>query len=402
MDSIILVSKDSQIISVLKKLCEQEGFLPQVISTSEEFRITKDKCPLVIMDLDNTLEIKDIGENVPIIALGEPTTILSKFNPQYLDIITKPIFLEILQFKLKKIFEKIRLTEELKKTKRELETVDKDAEHAYDEWEKTTRVLRTSLMEVEKERNELEILNKELERLNKVKSDLLVTVSHELRTPLTSIKGLAEILLDEQIEPDERMEFLRIINDESERLGRLINNLLTLSRIEIGKLKWEKRNISIDKIIEDTVSKMSVVANKKGVELKMEVSDNLPYVYGDEDKLVEVLINLINNAVNFTPSGGEIKITATNAQDEIWISVSDTGIGIRTEEQEKIFDKFYQIKDNILSDKPTGMGLGLAICKEIIDHHQGKIWVDCPPEGGATFTFSLPVSKYSVKGEQQR
>ncbi|MFH1562094.1 MAG: HAMP domain-containing sensor histidine kinase [Nitrospirota bacterium] len=293
-------------------------------------------------------------------------------------------------------FEQTQLIEELKKTKRELERVDKEAEYAYEEWEKTARILRTSLMEMENEHRKLEELNKELEKANRIKSDFLATVSHELRTPLASIKAFAEILLDHDIDAVERMEFLEIINSETDRLGRLINNLLTVCRIESGQTHWEMKPISMDKIIKFAVADMKLVIEKKGVELKVKVMDNLPQVLcGDEDKLIEVLINLLGNALNFTGSGGKIEVMATekkiNDQSEIWISVSDTGVGIKPEEQEKIFDKFYQVKTDILTDKPTGSGLGLSICKEIVNHHSGRIWVESELEKGSSFNFTLPV-----------
>ncbi|MDI6736543.1 MAG: HAMP domain-containing sensor histidine kinase [bacterium] len=242
----------------------------------------------------------------------------------------------------------------------------------------------------------MEEVNKELEKANRIKSDFLHTVSHELRTPLTSIKAFTEILLEDDIDAAERTEFLEIISRESDRLSRLINNLLMVSRIESGQLYWEMGMISINKVIKSAVDAIKLVIEKKRVELKVKVVDNLPQLSGDEDKLVELLINLLDNASNFTDPGGKIELVSDekkiNNQSEIWISVSDTGTGIEPEEQEKIFDRFYQVKTDILTDKPKGSGLGLAICKEIINHHGGNIWVESKPGEGTTFTFTLPVS----------
>ncbi len=292
--------------------------------------------------------------------------------------------------------ERICLIEELEKTKRDLDKANKEVESVYEELEKTTRILRTSYREVEDERHKTEELNKELEKASRIKSDFLHTVSHELKTPLTSIKAFTEVLLEDDIDAAARTEFLEIISKESDRLGRLINNLLTLSRIESVQIYWRMEMISINKVIKSAVDNIKLVIEKKGVELKVKVADNLPQIWGDEDKLIEVLINLMDNASKFTDTGGKIEVVADekkiNDQSDIWVSVSDTGTGINPQEQEKIFDRFYQVKTNILTDKPKGSGLGLSICKEIINHHGGKIWVESKPGEGTTFIFTLPVS----------
>ncbi len=164
--------------------------------------------------------------------------------------------------------EKIQLLEELERTKRDLDKINKEVESVYGELEKTTRILRTSLKEVEDEHHKLEELNKELEKANRIKSDFLHTVSHELRTPLTSIKAFTEILLEDDIDATARTEFLEIISKESDRLGRLINNLLMVSRIESGQIYWEMKMISINKVIKSALDDMKLFIEKKGDRIK--------------------------------------------------------------------------------------------------------------------------------------
>lgn len=299
----------------------------------------------------------------------------------------------------------VLLQKELKRTKIELLKSNKEADDAYNELDKVSRILKVSLAEIEREHNEMERINKELEKSNRAKSDFLAAISHELKTPLTCIKAYGETLLYKKISPQEKREFLEIINDESDRLIRLINNLLSLSRIEkdsiSGKAELEMKFISINKIINVSLAIMKQLIEKKRIKLDVEMSKSLPYIYGNYDRLVEVLINLLDNAIKFTNQGGKIKVSAVqkkiedipsgNDKFEILVSVNNTGIGISKEKQKEIFEKFYQVKSNILREKLEGIGLGLSICKEIIKYHNGTIWVQSTPEAGTTFSFSLPV-----------
>ncbi len=402
MKTVVLLTKDEELRVVVEKYCLQQELSLQFPASLDEFFVQwkENSGKLAMLDLDDLHQASGI-EDIPIIAFGQPAIIADKLNQleQCEDIISKPVMPNIIIFKLNKIIEKLALTEELKKCQREIKKLDVDVEEAYDELEKTVRVLKTSSMEIEKERNNLKELNWQLEKLNKMKSEFLITISHELKTPLSSIKAFTEILLDDKIDPTETIEFLQIINIESDRLDRLINNLLMLSRIETGKISWKMNTVSINKIIEKAVDTMQMDIKEKELRLEINVSPDISDVYGDENKLVDVLGNLLSNAVNFTPSGGTIRLNATehlieqNKGLDVWVCIQDTGVGINIEEQEKIFDKFYQIKKDILKDKPKGMGLGLAICKEIIEHHGGRIWVESQFGKGSNFSFSLPVGK---------
>jgi len=398
METIVLLTKDKKLRAVVENNCNQQGLSVQFPLTIEEWneQLQNNNGNLAILDLDNC-RADDI-RGIPAIIIGQPATIFNRIDliKQCEDIIPKPVMPEVLIFKLNKVIEKLNLSEELKKYQQKIKKLDIEVETAYNEWEKIDRVLKASLLETEKERNNLKELNQQLEKLNKMKSEFLITISHELKTPLSSIKAFSEILLNDKIDKAETLEFLQIINIESDRLDRLINNLLMMSCIETGKICWNMKAVSINKIIEKAVATMQMDIKEKELRLEINVSPDISDIYGDKEKLVNVVGNLLSNAVNFSTSEGTIRLNATellieNRGLEVCVCISDTEVGIKIEEQEKIFDKFYQIKEDILIDKPKGMGLGLAICKEIIEHHGGRIWVESQFGKGSSFSFSLPV-----------
>ncbi|PIX17569.1 hypothetical protein COZ71_02670 [Candidatus Desantisbacteria bacterium CG_4_8_14_3_um_filter_40_12] len=398
METIVLLTKDKKLRAVVENNCNQQGLSVQFPLTIEEWneQLQNNNGNLAILDLDNC-RADDI-RGIPAIIIGQPATIFNRIDliKQCEDIIPKPVMPEVLIFKLNKVIEKLNLSEELKKYQQKIKKLDIEVETAYNEWEKIDRVLKASLLETEKDRNNLKELNQQLEKLNKMKSEFLITISHELKTPLSSIKAFSEILLNDKIDKAETLEFLQIINIESDRLDRLINNLLMMSCIETGKICWNMKAVSINKIIEKAVATMQMDIKEKELRLEINVSPDISDIYGDKEKLVNVVGNLLSNAVNFSTSEGTIRLNATellieNRGLEVCVCISDTEVGIKIEEQEKIFDKFYQIKEDILIDKPKGMGLGLAICKEIIEHHGGRIWVESQFGKGSSFSFSLPV-----------
>jgi len=257
----------------------------------------------------------------------------------------------------------------------------------YKELEDWAKVLEQKVAERTKE---LEEANSELRKINQAKSDFLSTAAHELKTPLTSIKAIAITLLNN---PDEevntRAEFLSLIDSEVDRLTRLINNILNLSKIEAGKIDWDMREISISDAIKTSIINTNPLSVKKRIKVNVNQPDNLPHIIGDQDKLIQVITNLLSNAIKFTPEEGEIEIRVKERHQPehlIQVSVSDTGIGIPEGEIDKIFDKFKQASNT----DPSGTGLGLTICKEIIEHHSGKIWAESKLGMGSTFHFTLP------------
>lgn len=237
--------------------------------------------------------------------------------------------------------------------------------------------------------DDLEKVNRRLRKLDRNKSEFIAAVSHELRNPLTSIKSFAEILMSYQDEEKPRQqEFLKIINEESDRLGRMIVDLLSLSRTDVTKRRWRWKKLVISELIQKAVRELSQQIKGKEIDLKIEVPPNFPVVKGDEDRLIEVLSNLLDNAVKFTPQKGNIIIGGCKMKDKILIFVSDSGPGIPAEYIKKIFVPFFRVDSN---DK--GTGLGLSICRKILDRHKGNIWAESKHGHGATFKFHLPVKE---------
>ncbi len=224
-----------------------------------------------------------------------------------------------------------------------------------------------------------------LEGLNDEKKQILVGISHDLRNPLTSVRGFSEMLLKKAKVDSESKYFLEIINNESQRLGRLFDDILDISRQEEGTLRWYMEVHDVLSIMEPAIASARLAVEAKGLSLKVNIPSSLPPVYGDKERLSRVVTNLLSNAVRFT-SAGMISITAEEKDKNILIQVSDTGIGISKEDQAKLFKPFGRA-----AEEYTGMGLGLYICKTIVDHHGGKIWVESVPGEGSTFYFTLPV-----------
>jgi len=248
----------------------------------------------------------------------------------------------------------------------------------------------------------LSIVNEQLKKANEIKSNFLANVSHELRTPLTSIRSFSEILLDYKDEEETtRDEFLRIINEESERLTRLINDVLDISKIEAGKMEWEDDFNYIEDLMSEALDLILPLANKKSITIEKKIAQNLPPIFVDKDRIKQVISNLLDNAVKFTNSG-KIQIGAKMQDESILCYVSDSGIGIPDDFQSKIFERFEQVGADILSEKKTkGTGLGLSICKDIIEHYGGKIWVESQVDKGSTFFFSLPIKSIESKTTQE-
>ena len=245
---------------------------------------------------------------------------------------------------------------------------------------------------------ELQAANEKLRELDKMKDSFLSTVSHELRTPLTSIKSFAEILLTYDEDKETQREFLNIINQESDRLTKLINDFLDLSKIEAGRMQWDDREQSLVPIIQNALHIVQALVKEKNLTVEFNTPENLPVVSCDKDRLVQVITNLFSNSIKFTPKGGKITVgvkpvienKSDDNPDTVVVSVTDTGIGIAPENHAVVFEKFKQVGDT-LTDKPKGTGLGLPICKEIVEHYGGKIWVESELGKGSTFAFSLPM-----------
>jgi len=246
---------------------------------------------------------------------------------------------------------------------------------------------------------ELQLAYQKLKDLDKLKDSFLSTVSHELRTPLTSIKSFSEILLNYDEDKETQREFLNIINEESNRLTRLINDFLDLAKIEAGRMQWENAELSLAEVIQTALNATHALAIKTNLKVATHFAPDLPTIQGDKDRLVQVVTNLLSNAIKFTPEGGKIQVKAqvlngdkpSENHDILMVSVTDSGIGIAPKDHESIFEKFKQVGDT-LSGKPKGTGLGLPICKEIVEHYGGRLWVESELGKGSTFSFTLPVT----------
>ncbi|MGB2704192.1 MAG: GAF domain-containing protein, partial [Chitinophagaceae bacterium] len=247
---------------------------------------------------------------------------------------------------------------------------------------------------------EAETASKAAEKANDAKSAFLSTVSHELRTPLTSVLGFAKIIrkrLDEKIFPiversdpkttktiNQISENLHVVISEGERLTHLINDVLDLAKIEAGKMEWNQENVSMPEVAERAIAATTSLFDQKALKLVKQIDTNLPDITGDKDKLIQVIINLISNSVKFTDKG-TVTCRAYQEKDELIVSISDTGIGIAPGDYGAVFEQFKQVGGDTLTDKPKGTGLGLPICKEIVEHHGGRLWVESEVGKGSTF-----------------
>jgi Na+/proline symporter/nitrogen-specific signal transduction histidine kinase len=261
-----------------------------------------------------------------------------------------------------------------------------------------SRQLEQKSRELEKASADLKAANARLTELDRMKDDFLSTVTHELRTPLTSIRSFSEILHDSpDLELGERQQFLSIIIRESERLTRLINQVLDLSRIESGRMKWVMSDVDLVEVIEHAVASMRHLFEEKQVGLKVFKPEQVPMVHADRDQLIQLVINLLSNAQKFVPSGtGEVAVELTCGRNTLIVSVADNGPGIPYHEQDKIFERFHQVRSG-KTGNPLGSGLGLAICRGIVEHLGGRLWVESTPGYGATFYFSLPAIRAEAR-----
>jgi len=263
--------------------------------------------------------------------------------------------------------------------------------------------------EIEEYTKSLEKAYEELQTLDKMKDEFMSTVSHELRTPLTSIKGAAEFLLNYQDEdPSVQAEFLTIIDNESDRLTRLINDVLDLARMESGSMQWRMSDVDLNSVIETAIDSTHALTVLKGLTVEIIPSEDVPTVNADPDRLVQVLTNLLSNSIKFTPSGGLIQVQARllpvpdpeTRTEMVEIRVSDNGVGIPADEFGKIFNRFQQVRTS-LSDRPQGTGLGLPISKEIVEYLGGAIWVESELGKGSTFFFTVPVEQSPIQPDDE-
>ena len=240
---------------------------------------------------------------------------------------------------------------------------------------------------------ELRGANERLKELDRLKDDFLSTVSHELRTPLTSIRSFGEILVDNPtLEEEERGRFLSIIVKETERLTRLINEILDLAKMDAGHVEWHVTDIDPRQVLEDAVATAASLFAERRIGFGLDVADGLPMIRADRDRLVQVILNLLSNAAKFCDEDeGRCLVRARRRDAEVLITVEDNGIGVAAEDQSVIFDRFHQVQETERM-RPQGTGLGLAISRQIVEHFGGRIWVESELGKGARFHFTVPVA----------
>ncbi|MFC6216736.1 sensor histidine kinase, partial [Fodinicurvata halophila] len=254
-----------------------------------------------------------------------------------------------------------------------------------------SRQLEQKSQELQDLTAELRAANERLKELDRLKDDFLATVSHELRTPLTAIRSFGELLADNpDTDEEQRARFLDIIVKESERLTRLINQILDLARMEAGRMDWEMSEVEPRAVVMDALAATAGLFDDREVTLEVEVPEGLPLLRVDRDRLMQVIVNLLSNAAKFCQRPeGKVTVQAALADGQVTVSVRDNGPGITAEDHERIFERFQQA-GSTLSDKPKGTGLGLPISRQIIESFGGRIWVESTPGAGACFRFALP------------
>jgi signal transduction histidine kinase len=249
---------------------------------------------------------------------------------------------------------------------------------------------RADLLRMLDEASQVRALNRELESLDKLKDDFMSSVTHELRTPLTSIRAFAELMRDDpQMDAAQRQQFLGLVVDETERLSRLVNQVLDMAKIESGHGQWRNDEIDLRELIAHAVQTTSQLFSERGATVSVQQPDSVPTLRADRDRLLQVLINLLSNAAKFVPEGaGRISVTLRSDARAATIEVHDNGPGVPAAQQQLIFEKFRQ--GGSASQRPQGTGLGLPISRKIVEHFGGRMWLHSEPGQGATFGFELP------------
>jgi len=257
-----------------------------------------------------------------------------------------------------------------------------------------SRELEEKSRELEAATTELRAANARLQELDRLKDDFVSTVTHELRTPLTSMRAFAEILLDNpELPVDERERFLRIVIDEIERLSRLINQVLDLSKIESGRADWNMAEVDLKEIIEDSAAATAQLFAERDAELTVRAPDDFPPVAADRDRVKQVVLNLLSNAAKFCAAErGKVAVELSLSGGVARVDVRDNGPGLAADDQRVIFEKFRQSTD-AMTDRPQGTGLGLPISRQIVAHLGGELWVSSAAGRGATFSFTLPLAR---------
>ncbi len=267
-------------------------------------------------------------------------------------------------------------------------------EHSIEVGEKTLKVSFARFGKSEADMGVIAIIHDftEQQKLENSRREFVANVSHELRTPLTNVKSYTETLAETPDAPDELKEqFYGVILNETDRMTRIVKDLLTLSRLDSAKMDWKNETFSLKKSLETAYRAMELEAKRHGHKLTLSIDASLPSITCDRERMEQVLINLISNAVKYTPDGGKIDISSENCGDYIKMTVRDNGIGIAEKDLPRLFERFYRV-DKARSRESGGTGLGLAIAKEIVEHYGGEIKLESELGAGTTISVILPMS----------
>ena len=379
-NKILVVDDEKEIREFLNKaLSRLGGYHVELAESGEEAlrKIEKDRFDLVLTDLkmpkmDGLQLIAEIAklkpETLTMMMTGHGTidSALEAMKHGASDYLMKPLNLDELMVRIQKVLEE-----------------------------------RQRFVRLKDFAEQLERANQELRKIDGMKSEFVSVASHELRTPLAAIKNAVQLILKGKTGEinENQIKFLSMAERNINRLTNILNDLLNLSRIESGKIELKFNSVALKEVIELTASSLRPHAEGKSLQIEVEIPEQLPDVYGDKEKIEQILTNLIGNAIKFTTDGGKILITSELKSkdrmggfvDMVAVSVKDTGIGIPSEHLDAIFEKFHQVEGS-LHRSVSGTGLGLAITKGLVEAHQGKIWVESEMGKGSTFTFTLPIS----------
>jgi len=254
-----------------------------------------------------------------------------------------------------------------------------------------TRQVIAYSRELERTTAELKSANDRLKQLDRLKNEFISTVTHELRTPLTAVRSVAEILhANPRLPPDQHRNLTDVIVRESERLTRLINQVLDFQKLETGKMTWQLLPVDIREICREALASVRPLMEERNIRATLDLPEQLPPISGDHDRLLQAMLNLLSNAVKFCDSrGGQVEIQVSRRPDHLQVAVRDNGAGIRPEDLEVIFEEFRQGRHDSRG-RPPGSGLGLSITRRIVEFHGGRIWAESQPGRGSTFSFTLP------------
>ncbi len=369
MMNILIIEDNEDTQFILSSILNQAGYNSKSINTGEEglLLFKENSFDIVLLDLvlpgiDGTVVLKELKEIKPdvevIIITAFPKTdwLINIMRAGVADLLLKP-------------FDKNHLLQIIQRV------------------EKSINLKR----EVEKRTKELEQANKRLTEIDKMRSNLLSNISHELRTPLTTIIGFSQLIINDPGQSEIAKEQMKLILSESRKLLQIVENLITLSQLELNKVSSSKKNIDINNLIKEILVKKEKEIDKKNLIIGEDLKFDLPFVYGDEKNIEKVLWNIIDNAIKFSKYSGKILIKTYSKDDFNYVDVTDSGPGIHDEDKERIFSRFEQL-DPSSTRNYSGLGLGLSLVKELLELENGEIWFNSEINVGTTFTIKLPIS----------